>query len=124
MRWGLIPSLHSHYFDTQPPIVSNKSYANMGTPSSAVSAWRYAFCKTCIEPIMQKVFAYARPSYSAVLEMDQVLRSHPVPQSAQFRAITADDLLPHNEGRTFSRSLVNMYKEAGTFCALFDGEQL
>lgn len=64
---------------------------------------------------MQKVFAFAQPSYAAVLEMDQVLRSHPVPQSAQFRAITADDLLPHNEGQTFSRSLVSMYKEAGMY---------
>jgi hypothetical protein len=83
------------------------------TPVELVRLWKYTFCRDCLEPLLQRVFAAARPSFSVTLELDQKLRTHPMPQVLQYRGISSVDMEPENSELTLQRIFLTMVKQSG-----------
>jgi hypothetical protein len=83
------------------------------TPTELVRLWKYTFCRDCVEPLLHRVFVVARPSFSATLELDQMLRSHPMPQALQYRGISPVDTEPEYLALTVQRVFLTMVKQSG-----------
>jgi hypothetical protein len=93
--------------DAKLPIVQE------ATPAELVRLWHYTFCRDCLEPLLQQVFVVARPSFSVTLELDQKLRTHPMPQVLQYRGISLIDMQPENSQLTVQRIFLTNVKQSG-----------
>ncbi|KAF8577711.1 hypothetical protein K439DRAFT_532906 [Ramaria rubella] len=103
LQFGRPSLLHFDHFDCEPPGVMSERDNTIETNHMKGQHWSYGFIRSCLIPVLNYAVAVKPPSYSDVLKLDTVVRTHTIPQHMQISSYEGDGTA---QDETISRAAV------------------